>query len=158
MIKNLFIEIKILLFLMIVSLIFLCISCKKAPYDYCIIWYGSYECKKNVNNYDTTTVIVDILPTEIDSTVHIRERTIYDLNMSSQLEVKTNAKIDKNGSFDGACRIISLNKYCYFRGSFYKDSLHLKMYLAYDTKPSVSEDSITGEIIKYTGLRMENSK
>ncbi len=156
MIKNLFIE--IISFLILVSSIVLCASCKKETNNYWIIWYGSYDCKKNVNNYDTTNVIVDILPTEMDSIVYIRERTIYDLNVSSQLEVKANAKIDKNGSFDGACRIISLNKYCYFRGSFYKDSLLMKMYLAYDTKPFVPEDSIAGEIIRYTGLKSKNSQ
>jgi hypothetical protein len=153
---------KLVLLLMLAIAIILCIACKKEHVnDYRIMskWYGSYKCVKygNYSFYkdDTLDVIVDILPTNGDSMVYVREHTTYDLNEDFLLEVKSNAKIDVDGYFDGYTWLFNWNRNCYVAGNIYDDSLKIKMYSDYETKPTIPDDSINIGIIRYIGVRIK---
>ena len=142
--------------------IILCVSCKKElNNDYRIMskWYGSYKCVKYEDysffKKDTLNVVVDILPSELDSMVYVRERIIYDLNENSYLEVKSNVKIDVDGYFDGLNWVANWNINCYIAGNIYDDSLNIKVYPDYETKPTISDDSINRGIIRYVGERIK---
>ena len=153
---------KFISLLMFFVAIIICVSCKKEhDNDYRIMskWYGTYKCVKYVDHLlykkDTLNVVVDILPAEWDSMVYVRERTIYDLNESSHLEVKSNVKIDVDGYFDGLNWVVNWNRNCYVAGNIYKDSLNLKMYPDFETKPTIPDDSINRGIIRYVGERIK---
>ena len=150
---------KFFLFLLLGVAIFSGIACEKAHSDYRIIskWYGTYECQKNTHfssyfPYDID-VVVDILPVDEDSSVYVRERTIYDLNAQYyEEEAKFKAKIDIDGFFYGVKTekyYSCVNNY-YFEGCISNDSLFMKMYNGYDTKPA---DSIAA-FSTYKGKRI----
>lgn len=151
---------KFFLFILYGAAIFFGTACEKAHSDYRIIsnWYGAYECEKHTHTsssyspYDVD-VVVDILPVDDDSSVYVRERTIYDINAQHyEEEAKFKAKIDIDGFFYGVKTNIyysCVNNY-YFEGRISNDSLFMKMYNGYDTKPA---DSIAA-FSTYKGERM----
>lgn len=154
---------------MLFSAIFLCATCEKEPYenkpgenedrtiDYRSNWYDTYECDKSATFF-SFNVFVEILPFEDDSSVYIRERTIYDLNEGVQKEIKMKAKVNAEGFFSGIMRDPESSNVRpnYVTGYFCSDSLFMKRYTAYDSMPTVPDDSVRGDIIRYIGVKMMN--
>ncbi|MBR5982811.1 MAG: hypothetical protein IK025_03685 [Bacteroidales bacterium] len=160
---------KCILLLILVSAIFLCATCEKEPYenkpgenghrtiDYRSNWYGTYECEKSATYISLLNVSVEILPVEDDSSVYIRERIIYDLNETELKVIKMKAMVNAEGFFSGIMR--EPDPYAqtnYVTGYFYSDSLYMKRYTAYDSMPTVPDDSVRGDIIRYSGVKMMN--
>lgn len=151
---------KIFLLLLYVATVFFGTSCKKGQSDYRIIsnWYGAYECEKHTRTsssyspYDVD-VVVDILPVDDDSSVYVRERTIYDINAQHyEEEAKCKVKIDIDGAYYGVktVKFESCITYYYIEGCINNDSIHMNMYNGYDTKPA---DSIAA-FSTYKGKRI----
>ena len=158
---------KCILLLMLASAIFLCATCEKETYvnepyenedrviDYRSKWHGTYDCEKRAT-YFSFNVFVDILPVGDDSSVYIRERTIYDLNEHVEKDIKMKVKVNTEGLFSGIMQepYPPYAKPNYVMGYFNSDSLFMKRYTAYDSMPSVPDDSVRGDIIRYTGVMM----
>lgn len=155
---------KIIIFLLIVSAtMFYSVSCKKESNDdYKVTpqWYGTYECEKKFtifyNTRDSTTVIVEVFTTDNDSVAYVMEHTIYDLNRWYGYEVHAYINIT-SGNFEGVSK-----EWNYFRkssryvmGSFCNDSLYMKLYDGYDSKPTEPDSINSRQIIRYEGVKIK---
>lgn len=155
---------KIIIFLLIVSAtMFYSVSCKKESNDdYKVTpqWYGTYECEKKFtifyNTRDSTTVIVEVFTTDNDSVAYVMEHTVYDLNRWYGYEVHAYINIT-SGNFEGVSK-----EWNYFRkssryvmGSFCNDSLYMKLYDGYDSKPTEPDSINSRQIIRYEGVKIK---
>lgn len=142
---------------------FYSVSCKKESNDdYKVTpqWYGTYECEKKFtifyNTRDSTTVIVEVFTTDNDSVAYVMEHTVYDLNRWYGYEVHAYINIT-SGNFEGVSK-----EWNYFRkssryvmGSFCNDSLYMKLYDGYDSKPTEPDSINSRQIIRYEGVKIK---
>ena len=132
---------------MLLSSIIICNSCTEKKDDYRISskWTGVYDCEKYSGFYNRNyNVLVDVLMTDEDSVLYIREHIIYDVDAINEDDVKCKVKIDADGFFAGKDRY----EY-YINGCIRNDSLFMNFYLG--DNPNVYE----ANIIRYTGARIK---
>ena len=138
---------KKILFIILLSLIIICNSCTEKKDDYRISskWTGLYDCEKYSGFYNRSyNVLIDVLMTDEDSALYIREHIIYDVDAINEDEVKCKVKINTDGFFVGK------DRYDYYiDGCIRNDSLFANFYLG-DT-PNVYETNI----IRYNGTRLK---
>lgn len=151
---------------MLSATMFYSVSCKKESNDdnddYKVTpqWYGTYECEKKhtilYNTGNSTTVIVDVFTTDNDSVAYVMEHTVYDLNTSNGYEVHAYVNII-GGNFEGVSEEwnYSSKSSRYVMGSFRNDSLYMKLYDGYDTKPTVPDSLNNRRIIRYEGVKIK---